>query len=138
MSDRLEGLEGPNTHHSTMQDFRTLKAWQQSHTLAIDLLRFSTRWMPADLAGAVRQAALLMPSTLARGCAGTPASLIAAVRMTRLHLEDIDAYLLIARDLNELAASDYAALDIRIARLRYQLDALARTAQRHPEALVLN
>lgn len=126
------------TRTLTMQDFRTLKAWQQAHELAIDLLRVSTRWSLGDLSGIVRQTALLLPSTLARGCNGTAVALIAAVRSTHTHLDDLKAFLLLARDLDELVACDYAAFELRIARLHHQLDALKRTARRHPEAVALN
>ena len=121
-----------------MQDFRTLKAWQQSHELAIDVLRASTRWSLGDLSNLVRQTALLMPATLARGCNGTAISLITAVRSTHAHLDDLKAFLALARDLDEIAACEYAAFELRIARLIHQLDALKRTVRRHPEAVALN
>lgn len=121
-----------------MQDFRTLKAWQQAHELAIDLLRASTHWSLGDLSNIVRQTALLMPATLARGCNGTAVGLIAAVRNTHTHLDDLKAFLLLARDLDEVAACDYAAFELRFARLSHQLNALRRTVRRHPEAVTLN
>ena len=121
-----------------MQDFRTLKAWQQAHALAIDVLRASTRWRLGDLSDVVRQAALLMPATLARGCSGTPIVLITAIHSTRNHLDDLKAFLLLARDLDELAGCEYAAFEVRAARLVHQLDALKRTVRRNPEAIVLN
>lgn len=121
-----------------MQDFRTLRAWQQAHALALDVLRDTVQWFPADLAASTRHAALLLPSTLARGCTSAALTLPGAVRLTRGHLNDLAAHLLLARDLDALLASDYAAFDIRIARLRYSLDTLERSVRRRPEALVLN
>ncbi len=121
-----------------MQDFRTLKAWQQAHALAIDVLRASTRWQLGELSDLVRQAALLMPATLARGCNSTPMVLITAIRNTRNQLDDLRTFLLLARDLDELAGCEYAAFEVRTARLAHQLDALKRTVRRHPEAVVLN
>ena len=121
-----------------MQDFRTLKAWQQAHELAIDVLRASTRWTLGDLSDLVRQTALQLPSTLARGCNGTTMAMLTAIRSAHAQLDDLKAFLLLARDLDELASCEYAGFELRIARLHYQLDALKRTVRRHPEAVTMN
>ncbi len=121
-----------------MQDFRTLKAWPQAHTLAVDVVRASVRWSIGDLSDVVRQSALLLPAALAQSCLDAPGALAAAVERTRAHLADLRTFLLLARDLDELAACDFAAFDLRIARLHRQLDALQRTARAAHAAETLN
>lgn len=121
-----------------MQDFRTLRVWQDAHALTIALLHASTRWHLGDLSGLVRQAALLMPVLLARGCNGTSVGLLTAIRNTRAQIDDLKALLTLARDLDELAACEYAAFDLRLARLTHQLESLKRTVRHYPEAMARN
>lgn len=99
---------------ASVKDFRTLKVWQKAHELTLGVYG-STRGFPREeLYGLVRQlrrAAASVPSNIAEGCGrGSDTDFARCLRIAMGSASEVEYQLLLARDLQMLATSDYERL----------------------------
>jgi four helix bundle protein len=101
-----------------MRDFRDLKVWQKSHVLVLEIYR-ATQAFPREeiygLRGQIRRAASSIPAHIAEGCGrGGQVELARCCTIAGGSASELQYHLLLARDLQYLAASDHEQLEERV------------------------
>ncbi|MEM6285226.1 MAG: four helix bundle protein [Chloroflexota bacterium] len=98
-----------------MRDFRSLKVWEKSHQLTLNVYR-STQNFPADerfgLTSQIRRAASSIPANIAEGCGrNTERELAQFMQISMGSASELEYHLLLSRDLKYLNEQDYQALN---------------------------
>jgi four helix bundle protein len=114
-----------------MKDFRELKVWEKSHQLVLDVYR-STRNFPKEelfgITSQTRRAAYSTPSNIAEGCGrGTDADFGRFLQIGMGSANELDYFLLLARDLEMLAPTEYDRLLPQVTEVKRMLSSLIRT-----------
>jgi len=97
-----------------MQNYENLRVWRAAHSFACALYR-ATEDFPADeryeLRRQLRRAAVSIPANIAEGCArGTDRDFAHFLRIATGSANEVDYYLLLARDLGIFHANETAEL----------------------------
>lgn len=111
-----------------MQDFRSLKVWQRSHSLTLEIYR-ETRAFPADerfeLSRQLRRAAVSIGSNLAEGCGrGSDADFARFCQQAMGSACEVECQLLIARDLGYLKPERHESLERLVVEVKRMLSSL--------------
>ena len=111
-----------------MQQFRSLKVWQRAHALAVRVYRLTEK-LPASerfgLQAQTRRAAVSAASNIAEGSKrARKADYARFLNTASSSLAEVDAQLLIARDLELLSADEVEALSREIDEICAMLHAL--------------
>lgn len=104
-----------DNHNPKITDFKDLVAWQKAHRLAVDIYK-STDLFPKSeqfgLTNQIRRAIVSVASNIAEGFGRrTKADRIHFYDMARASLHEVQAQLLIARDVQYMKAETYAQLE---------------------------
>ena len=108
-----------------MGDYRSLKAWQHAHELALEVYRVTSRYPKHEvyaLTSQTRRSAASIPTNLAEGAGRNSQRELA--RFARISLgsgSELDYQLLLARDLGYLSEDEHAALAEKVDHLRRML-----------------
>lgn len=121
-----------------MQHFQKLSVWRKSHELALETYRVS-RVFPAEeafgMTAQVRRSALSISSNIAEGRGrGSDGDFCRFLRNAMGSASELEAQLLLARDLGYLPASDFEPMHSRVDEVKRMLTGLIRTVQRREGA----
>lgn len=109
-----------------MQDFRTLKVWQRSHQLVLELYRVTTSFPSQELYGItsqIRRAVASIPTNIAEGCGrGSDAHFARFLQMSMGSASELDYHLLLAHDLHFLETSHHEKLHSELAEIKRMLN----------------
>ena len=94
-----------------MKDFRQLKVWEKAHHLALGIYRVTVNFPRAELYGLtsqMRRCSVSIASNIADGCGRRGnAEFHRFLQMAMGSASELDYQLVLARDLNYLADSEY-------------------------------
>ena len=125
-----------------MRDFRTLQAWQRSHSLALAVYKITRPFPPEEMYGLrsqLRRSSASVPTNIAESC-GTDGGLDMArfLQMAMRSASEADYQLLLARDLGYVSDDAYEPIEKEVAVTKRVLNALIRKvrsdARRQPRA----
>jgi four helix bundle protein len=113
-----------------VQDFKDLKVWQKSHSLALGVYRASAGFPREELYGLtsqMRRAAVSVPANIAEGCGrGGGADFARHLQIALGSASELEYLLIIARDLELLAADNARSLDGDVCEVKRMLTSLIR------------
>lgn len=105
-----------------MKDFRSLKVWDRSHHLTLDVYRVSAGFPESEQNGitaSLRQACISISALIAEACGRDGESdLSLAYKKALGAASEIEYHLLLARDLGYLNAQTYEALDQEVVEMK--------------------
>ena len=116
-----------------MRDFRTLKVWQDSHQLTLDIYK-ATKNFPKEelfaLTSQMRRASSSIPTNIAEGCGrGTSKDFARFLQITVGSAYELDYHLILANDLSYLKGEIYLDLSEKVTKLKKQTTALIQKVQ---------
>ena len=98
-----------------MQDFRNLKVWQKSHSLAVELYKVTESFPGSELYGLtaqIRRTCTSIPANIAEGCGRSgDAEFGRFLTIAMGSACELEYHLLLSRDLRFLNDADYQKLD---------------------------
>ena len=113
-----------------MKDFRQLKVWQKAHALTLGVYRVTANFPREERYGLttqMRRAGSSIAANLAEGCGRDgDAELNRFCSIALGSASELQYFLLLARDLNLLASSDYERLAEETTDVKRMLTGLAR------------
>ncbi len=111
-----------------MQDFKELKVWQKAHKLTLAVYRITVGFPHEErygLTGQLRRACSSIGANLAEGCGRDGnAELARFCSIAMGSASELQYHLLLARDLNPMEPTDYAALTEAAAEIKRMLTGL--------------
>jgi four helix bundle protein len=110
-----------------MKPFRDLQVWQKSHALTLDVY-VATRGFPREelygLTSQIRRACSSIPANIAEGCGRNGDNeLRRFLEIAMGSASELEYHLLLARDLQMLAASEYDKLNLQTCEIKRMLAA---------------
>ena len=110
-----------------MKDFRTLKVWEKSHALALQVYKLTMQF-PSDerfgLTIQMRRSAAAIPTHIAEGCgADNDQELARLMQVAMRSACELEYQLLLSRDLTYTPADLYAELEPKIVEVKKMLTA---------------
>ncbi len=116
-----------------MQDFRKIRAWDKARLVVLDIYRMTAGFPSSELYGLtnqLRRAAVSVTANIAEGCGrGSDADFARFLQIAVGSSFEVDALLLVAKDLGFLSAPEYATLEPKIAEMKRMLNALLQTVR---------
>ena len=113
-----------------MRDFRSLKVWEKSHSLAVAVYKKTATFPRSELYGLtsqIRRACTSIPANIAEGCGrGGHADFARFLQIAMGSASELEYHLLLARDLGLLASEDFDALSARTTETKRMLASLIR------------
>ncbi len=113
-----------------MNDFRNLLVWHKAHALAIAVHRATVAFPGHErfgLTAQLRRSAIAVPANIAEGCGRhTRRDEAHFLQIAFASACELEAELLMARDLGYLAADHHEGLDKGVEEVQKMLNALAR------------
>ena len=111
-----------------MQDYRELRVWQRAHALTLSVYR-TTASFPRDerygLTSQLRRAASSIAANLAEGCGRNgDAEFARFCSIAMGSASELDYHLLLSKDLDLIAATDYSEFARQLATLKRMLNVL--------------
>lgn len=111
-----------------MRDFRSLKVWEKSHFLALEVYRHSQDF-PADerfgLTAQIRRAATSIPANIAEGCGRSGNRELARyLGIAMGSASELEYHLILARDLELMMDESYLELSRRTREVKRMLTGL--------------
>ncbi len=108
-----------------MRDFRQLAVWQKSHTLVLDVYKFS-RQFPAEerfhLTDQLRRAAASVPTNIAEGCGrGSDPDFIRFLHIALGSACEVEYHILLCHDLGYLRDEDNQLLNNKVNEVKRML-----------------
>lgn len=117
-----------------MQDFRDLKVWQKSHTLALAVYRLTAPMPRAELFGLtsqMRRAASSIGANIAEGCGRDGgADLARFLQIAAGSASELENHALLARDLGFVSRDAVEALMVDTAEVKRMLHGLIQSVRR--------
>lgn len=117
-----------------MKDFRDLKVWERAHQLTLDVYRATAKFPREELYGLIsqiRRCSASIGAIIAEGCGkrGNNNEFQRYLQIASGSPSELDYHLLLARDLEFLAALDYEHLSKQLSELRKMLTALLKKVE---------
>lgn len=113
-----------------MRDFRSLKVWEKSHVLTLEIYRVTSAFPPGEMYGLtaqLRRAAASVPANLAEGCGKNGDREFGRfVDISLGSASETEYHLLLAKDLGYLTDEAYGNLADRVTEVKRMLTGLAR------------
>ena len=113
-----------------MQDFRNLKVWQKSHSLALKLYKVTESFPGTEVYGLtsqIRRACASIPANIAEGCGRNSDAEFGRFLVIAMGSAcELEYHLLLARDLRFLNDSDYQILDKLTGEIKQMLATLIK------------
>ena len=107
------------------RDFRRLKVWEKSHSLALAIYEATANFPKSELYGLtsqVRRSAVSIPANIAEGCGrGGNAELARFLRIAMGSASELEYHVVLARDLALLTAADADGLARQITEIKKML-----------------
>jgi four helix bundle protein len=111
-----------------MQDYTRLKVWQKSHALTVSMYNVTAVFPKHEIFGLtsqMRRAAFSIPANIAEGCgrAGS-AELRQFLHIALGSANELEYYIVLARDLHILVPKQFQALHPRVVEIKRMLSGL--------------
>lgn len=111
-----------------MKDFRSLKVWEKSHSISLDIYRL-TKGFPKDeqfnLTSQLRRAITFMPTNLAEGCGrGSDKDFKRFVQIAMGSASEAEYLILLSKDLNYISEKEFNKLILEIQEIKKMLSSL--------------
>jgi four helix bundle protein len=117
-----------------MKDFRSLKVWEKSHSLVLEVYRSTTNFPKEEMFGLtsqVRRAASSIPANIAEGCGrGGEADFARFLQIAMGSASELEYHILLAHDLGYLDHPTYQALNEHIVEVKKMLASLIGTIKK--------
>jgi four helix bundle protein len=111
-----------------MQNFRNLKVWHKSHELTVLVYRLTAAFPKHELFGItsqLRRASSSIPANMAEGCGrGSDADFKRFLLVAMGSCNEVEYFLLLAKDLDLLTLQDHGDLQKRIEEIKRMLATL--------------
>jgi len=111
-----------------MKDFRKLKVWEKSHSLAVNIYQISSKFPPSELYGItsqIRRACTSIPANIAEGCGRDgEAEFRRFIQITLGSASELEYHLSLSRDLKFLNEEKYKQLDTQVTEIKRMLTGL--------------
>jgi four helix bundle protein len=116
-----------------VEDFKNLKVWSKAHELTLAIYR-TTRKFPREeiygLTSQIRRAAASVGANIAEGCGRrSDPELKRFVQIARGSASELEYHLLLARDLQLLAADEFTNLEAGVLEIQRMLASLMQRLQ---------
>lgn len=116
-----------------MSDYRNLEVWQKAHALALQIYRATTNFPKDELYGMtsqIRRAATSIPANLAEGSGrGSKPEMARFSRISLGSANEVEYFLLLARDLGYIPESRHQELTTEVSRIRRMLNGLIHSME---------
>jgi len=125
-----------------MQDFHTLKVWEKSHALTLDVYRVS-RDFPSDerfgLTSQLRRATASIPANIAEGCGrNTGPELRRFLEIALGSASEVEYHLILARDLSLIPAELHTQMNAQVCEVKRMLAAFIKKLKSDQSSVVSN
>ncbi|MBM4425071.1 MAG: four helix bundle protein [Chloroflexi bacterium] len=114
-----------------MKDFRNLKVWEKSHSLALSIYKATASFPKEEqygLTSQIRRSSTSIPANIAEGCGRDgDAELARFLQISMGSASEIEYHLLLARDLGYMSNNDHKALTATAVETKKMLASLIRT-----------
>ncbi|MGH9529182.1 MAG: four helix bundle protein [Terriglobales bacterium] len=122
-----------------MEDFKDLRVWAKAHELTL-LLYCKPRSFPKDeiygLTSQIRRAAASVGANIAEGCGRrSDGEMRRFLQIARGSASELEYHLLLAKDLNLLAADEFADFEAKTLEIQRMLAAFAQRVVALPKAV---
>ena len=121
-----------------MQDFRNLKVWQKAQEVFVEIYKLTSRFPKDELYGLTsqaRRAAVSIVANIAEGCGrGSDADLARFLQMAIGSSFELDALIVIAKDLKFITDVEYDSSAMNLSELKRMLNAFLQTVRRASSA----
>ncbi len=111
-----------------MRDFRTLKVWDASHRLTLEVYKVTRTYPREELYGLTsqsRESSSSVPTNIAEGCGRSGSREFSRfLKIAAGSASELDYQLLLARDLGYLSEADYVRLNAHLIEVKKMLSAL--------------
>jgi four helix bundle protein len=111
-----------------MKDFRSLRVWEKSHHLTLEVYRVTGRFPREELYGLIsqmRRCSASIGANIAEGCGkGGNNEFHRFLEIASGSASELDYHFLLSRDLNYLSNADFLKLDMDLLELRKMLTTL--------------
>jgi four helix bundle protein len=118
MRDRDDGAVTAVQHHGPMYPFRRLAVWEKAHELTVRVFRATegpTERRFPGLSAQLCRAVAAIPANIAEGTGhASDAQFNRFLEIAIASAHEADYHLLLAKDLGQLSAKDYAQLEARL------------------------
>jgi four helix bundle protein len=108
-----------------LKDFRTLKVWEKSHHLALEIYKATATFPKTELYGLtsqIRRACVSISANIAEGCGrGGDAELARFLQIAMGSASELEYHLLLTRDLGLLNGLDYEQLTGQVTEVKRML-----------------
>ena len=113
-----------------MKDFRDLNVWHKAHEVTLDLYRHTAKFPKEELYGLtsqIRRCAASIAANIAEGCGKRGnAEFQRFLNIASGSASELEYHLLLARDLNLLAAENYRGMEAKVVEVKRMLAGLVR------------
>ena len=110
-----------------MQDFRTLKVWEKSHSLVLAVYKLTMNFPGEERFGLIlqiRRSVAAIPTDIAEGCGSLKGQDYARFMQSALRSAcELEYQLLLSKDLTYTPADLYAELELRVVEVKKMLSA---------------
>lgn len=117
-----------------MQDFRNLKVWERAHEFVVAVYKLTSGFPKCEqygLTSQIQRTAVSIVANIAEGCGrGSDADFARFLQMSIGSAFEVDALLLVSRDLKYLDESQYAGIAPNLGELKRMLNALLQSVRR--------
>lgn len=114
-----------------MRDFKTLKIWQRSHKLVVDVYEVTINFSKHELYGLtsqMRRSAASIPTNIAEGCGrGSDADFARFIQMAMGSGSELEYQLLLAHDLGFIDKLNYEKLNDELVETKRMLNSFLKT-----------
>ncbi len=105
-----------------MKDFRKLKVWEKSHSLAVNIYQISSKFSPSELYGItsqIQRACTSIPANIAEGCGRDgEAEFHRFIQIALGSASELEYHLLPSRDLKFPDDEKYKHLDTQVTEIK--------------------
>jgi four helix bundle protein len=116
-----------------LKDFRTLKVWEKSHHLALEVYKATATFPKTELYGLtsqIRRACVSIPANIAEGCGRSgDAELARFLQIAMGSASELEYHFLLAHDLGLLDSPDYEQLAREVTEVKRMLTAFIHKLQ---------
>ena len=113
-----------------MKNFRDLKVWHKSHSLALCIYRETENFPPSELYGLraqIRRAATSIPTNISEGCGrASETEFRRFLEIAFASANEVEYQILLTRDLEYLTEESYTALNDQVTEVKRMISALIK------------
>ena len=113
-----------------MRDFKKLAVWEKAHICTLNVYKISAQFPREELfglTGQLRRASASIPANIAEGCGRqTDPDMVRFLHIALGSANEVEYYLLLARDLQLIDSSIYIQLEAQIQEIQRMLASLIK------------